>query len=101
MFSTYFDESQKQLNDWQNQFGDWQNQFFNTWLETLPNAKGEVNFTEAFDKALTFQEEVVRSYLEAQEKSSQMMLESQKKFWSDYFEALRKRPPAGNSTVQN
>jgi hypothetical protein len=101
MFTTYFDESQKQFSDWQKQFNDWQKQFFSTWMESLPNTKGEVNSTEAFDKALMFQEEVVRSYLEAQEKSTKMMLDAQKKFWSDYFEAMRKQPIANPSTAQN
>lgn len=91
MFTTYFDEYQKQFNEWQNQLNDWQKNFFDRWMDSLPNAKGEVNFTDGFDKALDFQEALMKSYLEAQEKANKMMLDSQRKFWNDYFEALRKK----------
>lgn len=99
MFSTYFDESQKQFNNWQAQFTEWQKKFFDAWLQNLPNAQGQISLPEAFDKALDFQQELVRSYLEAQEKTTRLMLDSQKKFWDDYFAALRKNsaPPASNN----
>lgn len=97
MYTTYFDEYQKQFSEWQQKASEWQKQFFNNWMETLPNMKGEVNFVESFDKALDFQEELVRSYLDAQEKTTRMMLDAQKKFWQDYFSQVRKRQ-AGNDT---
>lgn len=94
MYTTYFDDYQKQFSDYQKQLTEWQKKVFDTWLGSLPNVKGEVNISEAFDKALDFQEEMVKSYLAAQEKTTQMMLETQKKFWEDYFEVLRKQPVA-------
>jgi hypothetical protein len=36
----------------------------------------------------------VKNYLEAQEKTSQMMIESQRQFWKDYFDMMRKSPAA-------
>jgi hypothetical protein len=91
MYTTYFDEYQKQFGEWQQKASEWQKQFSNNWLETLPNMKGEVNFVESFDKALAFQEELVKSYLDAQEKTTHMMLDAQKKFWQDYFTQVRQR----------
>jgi hypothetical protein len=91
MFTNYFDEYQKQFNEYQKQISDWQKKFFDVWLENLPSPQGEVNFSEAFDKALKLQEELVRSHLEVQEKSTKMMLDTQRKFWDDYFEALRQQ----------
>lgn len=99
MFTTYFDGYQKQFNDWQKQVNDWQKQFFDTWVDSLPSTKDEVNFSEGFDKALAFQEDLVKSYLEAQEKANKMMLDSQRKFWDDYFEALRKKSANSTATV--
>jgi len=96
MYSPYFDEYQKQFNELQQKTSDWQKKFFDAWLESMPNMKGEVNFSENFDKAISFQEEMVKSYLEAQEKTAKMMLDSQKKFWEDYFERMRNtKTPAG------
>uniref|UniRef100_B8HP37 Thylakoid-associated protein n=1 Tax=Cyanothece sp. (strain PCC 7425 / ATCC 29141) TaxID=395961 RepID=B8HP37_CYAP4 len=89
--TTYFDEYQKQFGDWQKQFGDWQKKFFDTWLANLPTSNAELNVSDSFEKALNLQEELVNSYLEAQEKSSQMMLASQRKLWQDYFQQLRRQ----------
>ena len=91
MYTKYLDDYQKQFTDWQDQFSEWQKKYFDSWLESFPNGKTEVNFSETFDKALTLQEELVKTYLESQEKASQMMIESQKKFWHDYFEMMRKQ----------
>ncbi|MCX7594448.1 MAG: thylakoid-associated protein [Fischerella sp.] len=90
MYTTYFDEYQKQ-------FKEWQKKFFDTLLESLPNAQKEVNPSEAFELAVDLQAEIVKSFLEAQEKSNQMMLEAQKRFWEKYFERMRKKPAASNS----
>lgn len=91
MYTTYFDEYQKQFTAWQQQVGDWQKKFFDAWLENLPAGKADVNFSESFDQALKFQEDLVNTYLETQEKSSRMMLESQRKFWEDYFARMRQQ----------
>jgi hypothetical protein len=99
MFTTYFDEYQKQFNDWQKQVNDWQKKFFDAWLDNLPKTKGDVNFPEGFDKALNLQEELVKSYLETQEKTTKMMLDAQRKFWDEYFEALRKKSADTTVTV--
>lgn len=81
----------KFFEDYQKQLGDWQKKFFDTWLENFPNGKMELNLSENFEKTLKFQEEAVKNYLEAQEKTTQMMLEAQKQFWADYFEMLRQK----------
>jgi hypothetical protein len=91
MYTNYFDEYQKQFSDWQEQFSEWQKKFFDTWLDNLPNTKAEVDLSETFDKTLKFQQELVTAYLETQEKTSRMILESQKKFWDEYFARLRKQ----------
>ncbi len=91
MFTTYFDEYQKQFSDWQKQVSDWQKRFFDTWLDNLPKTMGDADLSESFDKALDFQEQLVKSYLEAEEKTIEMMLDAQRKFWNDYFKTLRRK----------
>jgi hypothetical protein len=96
MYSTYFDEYQKQFSEWQKQVVDWQKSYVDSWVANMPNGKGDVNFSDSFEKALSFQEELVKSYLDAQEKTTKMMLDAQRKFWDSYFEQLRKKPtPVG------
>jgi hypothetical protein len=80
------------FEEYQNQFAEWQKEFFDAWIENLPNGKTALNFSENFEKALTFQQELVKSYLDIQRKTTEMMLEAQKQFWADYFEKLRKEP---------
>lgn len=84
MHNTFSDEYQKQFFEWQKQVTNWQRKFFDTWLETLPADK-TANPTEVLNKALSLQEELVKSYLETQEKTTKMMLEAQREFWDDYF----------------
>ena len=95
--TTYFDEYQKQFTEWQKQLGDWQKKFFDTWMETIPPGNTENTFSEAFDKTLKLQEEQVKSFLEAQEKTTRMMIDTQRKFWDDYFERMRKTPTVNAS----
>lgn len=82
----------KLFEDYQKQFSEWQKKFVDTWLESLPNSKSSVDFSENYDKFLKFQEELVSTYLDAQEKTSKMFMETQKQFWKDYFEMMRKQP---------
>jgi hypothetical protein len=82
----------KFLEEYQDQVREWQKKFFDTWVENFPKGKLEVNFSDNFEKVVQFQEEVVKAYLESQEKTTQMMLESQKQFWNNYFELMRKKP---------
>lgn len=89
MDTKFFEEYQKQLLDWQKKF-------FSTWLESLPTGQMELNVSDTFETTLKFQEELVKSYLEAQQKTSQMMLEAQKQFWDKYFEMIRKQPVTAN-----
>lgn len=92
MYTPVFDDYQKQFSEWQQQVTTWQKKVMDTWMTALPNMKGEVNFSEGFEKALTFQEELVKSYLETQEQSARSLLDAQRKFWQDYFEQMRKQP---------
>jgi len=89
MDTKFFDEYQAQLLDWQKKF-------FDTWLESLPKGSAEVKLTDTFETSLKLQEEMVKSYLEAQEKAASTMLETQKQFWDNYFQALRQRPVTTN-----
>jgi len=86
----------KFFEEYQTQLLDWQKKFFNTWLEGLPKGTAEIKLTDTFETSVKLQEELVKSYLEAQEKSVELMLESQKQFWNNYFEAVRKQPVAAN-----
>ena len=84
MDTKVFDEYQKQLLDWQKQFLD-------TCLDSLPNDKKDLDFSENLDKALVVQEQMVNSCLDAQAKTVEMMLDAQKKLWTDYFALLRQK----------
>lgn len=87
-----FDEYQKQLNEWQSQFTDWQKRFFDTWLESMSTDGKDMKFTDTFKKTVDIQQEFISNYIEAQQKASQFALESQQKFWDNYFELVRKAP---------
>ncbi|MBJ7899378.1 MAG: thylakoid-associated protein [Cyanobacteria bacterium RI_101] len=89
MDTKFFDEYQAQLLDWQKKF-------FGAWLDSLPKGTAEVKLTDTFETSLKLQEEMVKSYLEAQEKAAQTMLETQKQFWDNYFQALRQSPAVVN-----
>jgi hypothetical protein len=92
MESQILEEYQKQLNQWHKQLGDWQKKFFTIWLESVPYWKDQDNLHQTLENTINFQEEVVKSYLEAQEKANQMLLENQRKFWQEYFEMMRHTP---------
>jgi hypothetical protein len=103
MYTTYFDEYQKQLSTWQKQLSDWQGQFsdgqkklLDSWIAHMPSNAADMNIPETFEKALDFQEEVVKAFLDNQEKTSQMMFESQKAFWNNYFERMRQQSSKAN-----
>ena len=88
MDTKYFDEYLQQLSEWQKKL-------FDTWMANLPNGKTDINLSETFEKNLQVQEELVKTYLEAQKKASEMMMDTQKQFWDQYFETMRKKTPAG------
>lgn len=92
MESQTLEEYQKQLNQWNKQLGDWQKKFFNIWLDSVPHWKSQENLKQTLENTINFQEEVIKSYLDAQEKANRMMLESQRKFWQEYFEMIRHTP---------
>jgi len=89
MDTKFFEEYQAQLLDWQKKF-------FSTWMEGFPKGVTEIKLTDTFETSVKLQEEMVKSYLEAQEKSATMMLEAQKQFWNNYFETIRKQPVTVN-----
>ena len=84
------------FQDYQTQLLDWQKKFFETWMENLPKGTTEIKLTDTLETSLKLQEEMVKSYLEAHEKSATMMVEAQKQFWDNYFDALRQQPVSVN-----
>ncbi|AFY79163.1 hypothetical protein Ple7327_4020 [Pleurocapsa sp. PCC 7327] len=84
----------KVFEDYQQEIANWQKKYFDIWLETIPTTVGNntLNFSENFDKTMKFQEEVVKTSLEAQEKTAQMLIEIQRQFWNNYVDLLRKVP---------
>ncbi|WP_013321448.1 hypothetical protein [Gloeothece verrucosa] len=87
MATQYFEEYQKQ-------FIELQQKFFDTWLKSLPNGKDAIKFPfpvpDAVDKSIEIQEELVNDYLAAQETAINLALDTQKKFWNNYFELMKK-----------
>lgn len=84
------------FQDYQTQLLNWQKKFFETWMESLPKGTAEIKLTDTLETSLKLQEEMVKSYLEAQEKSATMMVEAQKQFWNNYFDAMRQQPVEAN-----
>jgi uncharacterized glyoxalase superfamily protein PhnB len=82
MYANYFEEYQKQL-------ADWQKQFLSTWLGAIPSGKPVFEFPTSVTQSLEVQEQVVKSYLEAQENAAKVALETQKKFWDSYFDLTK------------
>lgn len=80
----------KWLEEYQKQMADWQKAFFDSWLNNIPNGKEGFKYPEMLEKNLEVQEQMINRYLEAQETASRLSIESQRKFWSNYFELLRK-----------
>jgi hypothetical protein len=84
------------FQDYQTQLLNWQKKFFETWMDNLPKGTTEIKLTDTLETSLKLQEEMVKSYLEAQEKSAMMMVEAQKQLWNNYFETLRQQPVDAN-----
>jgi hypothetical protein len=85
MNTKYLDEYLKELTALQKRF-------FDSWLENVPNAKEGLDLSENLEKALKVQEDLVETYLETQRKTTEVLLNTQKQFWDDYFEVIRKVP---------
>lgn len=75
---------------YQEQFFGMQKKFFDTWMDNLPTGKFSVEYSDNLEKTLAFQEEMVDNYLQFQEEAQKMLLETQKKFWKEYFDVLKK-----------
>ena len=88
------------IEEYQKQFIELQQKFFDTWLKSVPNGKDTLKFPfpfpipDAVDKSLEVQEELVKNYLAAQETAMNLALETQKKFWDNYFELMKKATSA-------
>jgi hypothetical protein len=85
----------KVFEDYQKQYTEWQKKYFDLWLENLPfNGNKALDFAGNFGKFIQVQEEVINTYLEAQQTTARMMLEAQQQFWNEYFNLLRKAQSA-------
>lgn len=92
MDSKLFDSYRQEFNQWQQQFVDWQKKFLDNYLESLPKNPEDVDLQAVFNDGVALQEELVQSYLENQAKANELLLASQKQFWADYFDLMRKAP---------
>lgn len=80
----------KPFEDYSNKFYDWNKQIVSAWIENLPTGGTSLNISESVSKALKFQEEVAKTYLDIQEKTVHILLEAQKQAIYDYFQAVWK-----------
>jgi hypothetical protein len=107
--TSFFTESQAQfkesqtkytelLNDAQNQLNESQKKLMNTWMEIFPTGMSQVNPSENFAKAQTFQRELIESSLNAQKVTFNLAMESQKQFWDNYFQTTQKMTQAISNT---
>lgn len=80
----------KLFEDYQKQMMDLQKKWFDTWMEGFPGFKSPANLSEGFDQTLKLQEDMIKSYLETQKHTTQVMLDSQTQIWTEYFNTMRK-----------
>ncbi|VXD15549.1 conserved hypothetical protein [Planktothrix serta PCC 8927] len=78
------------INEYQKQLVNWQKQLFDTWLENLKATPHSLNPQEAYEKTLSYQEELLQTSFKVQEVTNQAVMESQKQFWDNYFEFMKK-----------
>lgn len=78
------------VQEYQKQFFELQKKFFDVWLGGFPNSKEAFKLPDSLDKSIELQEELVKNYLAAEEQAMQLALETQKKFWDNYFELAKK-----------
>ncbi|MBR8827086.1 MAG: thylakoid-associated protein [Gomphosphaeria aponina SAG 52.96 = DSM 107014] len=83
MDANFFEEYQKQLNQWQQKF-------FDSWFENIPSIDNQFNLSDSLDKTLSFQQSVVQTALKNQKIAIDLTMEAQEKLWDNYFELLRK-----------
>ncbi|ELR98070.1 hypothetical protein [Gloeocapsa sp. PCC 73106] len=79
----FFEEYQKQLNQWQKEF-------FETWLNNFTGTENQLNFSDSIDKTLSFQQAFVETTLKNQKLAIETTISTQEKLWENYFEMLRK-----------
>lgn len=82
-FAQVWDESQKQLFEAQKQL-------LNIWMSSIPSTSTQGMVSESFEKTQNFQREVINSALNAQQATANLAIETQKKFWDNYFQATQK-----------
>jgi hypothetical protein len=82
MNTTWFEDSQKQWQDWQNQWVD-------AWKNSIPNIKDMPDISEVYGKALDAQEEAVKATLKIQQDAIEMTTDLQKKWLDTYFDSMR------------
>ena len=94
-----FSESQKKLADlWeasQKELVESQKKLADRWVSSLPKKPATPDFAGDFEKALSFQQDLVSSALDAQQVAIRLTMQTQKQFWDDYFQMTRKmmQPP--------
>ena len=74
------------------QLSDLQKVFFSTYNSSVQSIQNlsRGNLPETFDQVLKFQEEVITSSLEFQALVARMSIETQKQFWEEYLNMIRK-----------
>lgn len=88
-----FSESQKKLvqlwDESQRQLIESQKKLVESWTSSLPSGIAQPDLTENFEKALSFQQDVVNSAISAQQTAVRLTMETQKQFWDSYFQSTR------------
>ena len=98
--ANFYAESQAQFSESQKKFADlWeasqkelvesQKKLADKWVGSLPKKSAMPDFTGDFEKALSFQQDLVSSALESQQVAIRLTMETQKQFWEDYFQMTR------------
>jgi phage regulator Rha-like protein len=100
--SSYFTDSQKQFNEsqkkiaelWEEslkQLSETQKKLVYTWVDSLRSGNSvQGNYSENFEKALKFQQDLIDAAINAQQITLGLTIETQKQFWDNYFQVAQK-----------
>jgi hypothetical protein len=84
------------LEEYQKYLAEWQKLFLSAWSNGVPTTTSVFEFPETVVKSLEYQQELVKSYLTAQETAAKVALDSQKQFWDSYFSLVSQSMAAIN-----
>jgi hypothetical protein len=76
---------------YQKQLGELQKKLVYAWIDNLPTASIQKDFSQTLQKTLDVQQELINVSLKTQAAVSELGVETQKYLWNNYFQPLQKQ----------